>query len=60
MQAGHPVVGSQVDVGTVVFDQALSDVQVPLLAGQVQRGSPDTRLVVHTPVLNTQTTGARL
>lgn len=54
VQAGHPIVGSQVDVSTVVFDQALGDVQVALLAGQVQGGGPDTRLVVHTPVLNIQ------
>ncbi|TNN74189.1 hypothetical protein EYF80_015634 [Liparis tanakae] len=38
VQAGHAVVGPQVDVGAAVVHQVLCNVQVPLLAGQVERG----------------------
>lgn len=57
VQAGHPIVGSQVHVCTVLFHQVLSHMQVPLLAGQIQGGGTHTCLVVHTPELSsTETT----
>lgn len=58
VQAGHAIVGPQVDVSPAVFHEVLHDTQVPFLAGQIERGSADACLVVHTPVLqHTATTG---
>lgn len=51
MQAGHAVVGPKVDVSTTVIHEVLHNVQVPFLAGQIERGGTEDRLVVHTPVL---------
>lgn len=58
MQAGHAVAGPEVDVSPAVVHEVLHNVQVPFLAGQIERGGTEDRLVVHTPVLQ-HTSGTR-
>lgn len=53
VQAGHAIVGPQVDVGPTFVHKVLDDVQVTFLAGQVEWGGPDGCLMVHTPALIT-------
>lgn len=50
VQRTHAVEGTQVHVGTAVLHQKLSQVQVALLAGQVERGGPTARPPVHAAV----------
>lgn len=60
VQAGHAVVGPQVDVGAAVVHQVLRNMQVPLLAGQVERGGAGERLSVHTAVCTPTQTNNRV
>ena len=48
MQAGHAIVGPQVDVGPAVLHQELCNLQLALLAGQIEWGGPKDHLLVHT------------
>lgn len=58
MQAGHAIVGPQVDISPAVVHKVLYNMQVPFLAGQIERSSTDDRLVVHTSVIrHISTTG---
>lgn len=50
VQRAHAVEGTQVHIGTTVLHQKLSQVQVALLAGQVERGGPTACLPVHAAV----------
>lgn len=54
VQTGHAIVGPQVDVSPTLVHEVLSNIQVSLLTGQVERGGTDGRLAVHTPVLQQQ------
>ena len=47
MQRTHAVEGPQVHVGAAVLHQELRQVQVALLAGQVERGGAAARPPVH-------------
>lgn len=51
MQAGHAILGPQMDISSAFIHEVLDNMQVPLLAGEVERGGTDDRLVVHTPEL---------
>lgn len=53
VQAGHAVVGPQVDVGPTLVHKVLDDEQVTFLAGQVERSGPEGCLTVHTPAVIT-------
>lgn len=50
MQHTHAIQGTQVHVSTAVFHQVLGQVQVALLAGQVERGGTTVCLLVHRAV----------
>lgn len=50
MQRAHAVQGAQMHVGTAVLHQELGQVQVALLAGQVQRGGAAACPPVHAAV----------
>ena len=47
VQGAHAVEGAQVHVGAAVLHQELGQVQVALLAGQVERGGAAARPPVH-------------
>lgn len=47
VQHAHAVEGTQVHVGSAVLHQELGQVQVALLAGQVERGGTTACLLVH-------------
>lgn len=47
VQRAHAVEGAQVHVGAAVLHQELRQVQVALLAGQVERGGAAARPLVH-------------
>lgn len=50
VQGAHAVEGAQVYVGAAVLHQELGQVQVALLAGQVERGGAAARPPVHAAV----------
>lgn len=50
MQAGHAIVGSEVDISSTLVEQVLCDIQVSPLAGQVEGCGTAGHLAVHTPV----------
>lgn len=50
VQHTHAIESAQVHVGTAVLHQKLGQVQVALLAGQVERGGPAACPPVHTAV----------
>lgn len=51
VQAGHAVMGPDVDVSRAVLHKVLYHMQVAFLTGEVQWGGTHSCLVVHAPVL---------